>query len=309
LPESRHAPPTEHRTRVNGVELAWFEWGGHLRGRTDPVVFAHATGFHARVFDVVIERLGERHVVSLDQRGHGRSERAPIPDWGVFGEDLAAFVRALDLRRVVGVGHSMGGYAMVEAAARCPDRFARLLLIDPVIAEPAAYGEGSWIATDPDDAPHPTARRRDHFASPEEMFERFADRPPYAVFDRAALRDYCTWGLLPGPDGDGYALACPPAVEASIYATSRTNAHVHEYVGDVRVPVTVLRARVPPSDRDAMDFSSSPTWPGLADAFADGLDVHLPDHTHFVPMQDPELTARYVLARDGRVEPETSRRS
>jgi len=43
-----------------------------------------------------------------------------------------------DLADVVGVGHSMGGHALVDAAAAEPARFVRLVLIDPVIAEAGA---------------------------------------------------------------------------------------------------------------------------------------------------------------------------
>ena len=149
--------PTEHRTRANGIDLAWFEWGAAHRGREPSVLLAHATGFHARCWDPVVRRLGDRHVIALDQRGHGRSDKTDVTHWRVFGQDLAAFVRALDLEGVVGVGHSMGGHAAVEAAAAEPTRFSRLVLVDPVIVPPDQYGEGGWtLAGDQ----HPTAKRK-----------------------------------------------------------------------------------------------------------------------------------------------------
>jgi hypothetical protein len=51
-----------------------------------------------------------------------------------------------------------------------------------------------------------------------------------------------------------------------------------------------------------MDFASSPTWPGLVHEFRDGREVHLAEHTHFLPMEAPDLVARYVMGRepDGR---------
>jgi len=298
--DAEHRTPRLHRIRANGVELAWFEWNAHAGGDAPPILLAHATGFHARVWDRTVAHLGSRRVIAVDQRGHGRSQSTPIEHWRVFGRDLAALVQALDLRDVIGVGHSMGGHAMVDAAALCSDRFHRLVLMDPVIAPPSDYGDGDPIAARPDDTPHPTVRRRNHFASAREMFERFVDRPPYSVFDRDALHDYCVHGLRLRADGDGYELACPPDVEASIYRTSRTNGGIHDSIRRIRVPVTILRARLPPPDRDRMDFSSSPTWPALADAFADALDVHLADRTHFIPMEAPALAARWVLWRDGR---------
>lgn len=287
--------PEEHRAQVNGVELAYFEWRRELRGREAPILLAHATGFHARVWDQMIRHLGERHVISLDQRGHGRSQKTEITHWKVFGRDLAAFVRKLDLRDVLGVGHSMGGHAMTEAAAAHPDHFRRLVLIDPVIASPGDYREGGWMISSLDGRMHPTAKRKNRFASIDEMFERFRNRKPYAYFDSRALRDHCEYGLLPAPDGDGYVLACPPAIEASVYMTSRTNAAVYDSIRALEIPVLILRAKGPPRERDVMDFASSPTWPGLVHEFRDGREVHLVENTHFLPMEAPELVARHVM--------------
>jgi pimeloyl-ACP methyl ester carboxylesterase len=130
--------PTRHRIPAHGVELCVFEWGRAAPG-APTWLLAHATGFHARCWDPVVRRLGQRHVVAVDQRGHGRSDKPEITHWNVFGRDLEAVVRALDLADVIGVGHSMGGHAMTEAAAASEDRFRRLVLVDPVISAPGDY--------------------------------------------------------------------------------------------------------------------------------------------------------------------------
>ncbi len=287
--------PVERRIRANDIGLAYFEWGKVEPGRGPTFLLAHATGFHARCWDQVIRHLGDRHVIALDQRGHGRSEKTAIAHWRVFGEDLAAFVRALDLRDLLGVGHSMGGHAMVEAAAACPDRFRRLVLVDPVIVSPDAYRDGQWVAGLGPEM-HPTAKRKRHFRSAEEMCERFRHREPYAVFHSEALRDYCTYGLLPAEDDHGFVLACPPATEASIYMTSRTNPAVYDSIHALDIPVLILRAKEPPAERSIMDFSSSPTWPGLAREFRKGREIYFPDRTHFLPMEIPEQVAALIVA-------------
>lgn len=287
--------PTEHRVRANGIELAYFEWGRAHRGREPSLLLVHATGFHARCWDPVVAHLGDRHVIAVDQRSHGRSEKTEITHWKVFGEDLADLVRTLDLRDGVGVGHSMGGHALIDAAAALPDRFRRLVLIDPVVASRDQYGEGGWTITSLGGEPHPTAKRKRRFASSDEMIERFRDRAPYRVFHPDALRAYCTYGLLPADDGDGYVLACPPELEASIYMTSRTNPDVHDSARALTIPVLVLRAKLPPDDRSVMDFSSSPTWPQLVGEFQHGREIHFADRTHFLPMEIPERIAELIL--------------
>lgn len=286
--------PIHRRVAVNGITLSVFEWHRDHGARHGTILLAHATGFHARCWDRVVAHLGARHVVAVDQRGHGRSDTVFPVHWQDFGRDLAELVRVLDLTDVIGVGHSMGGHAMTEAAAAEPQRFARLLLIDPVIASPEEYAAATAHAAWLNGQPHPTAKRRNRWASPDEMFERFKERRPFSTWDRAVLRDYCTYGLLPDPNGEGFVLACPPEFEAAVYMASRGNAGVHASGRAVDLPVLVVRAMEPPPDRDWMDFRYSPTWPGLAQQFRHGRELHLPDQTHFLPMEQPRLVATLI---------------
>jgi pimeloyl-ACP methyl ester carboxylesterase len=73
------------------------------------------------------------------------------------------------------------------------------------------------------------------------------------------------------------------------------NAGVHDSIAKVTVPVLVVRAQEPPTLRDRIDFRFSPTWPGLAAAFRSGREIHVPDRTHFVPMEDPAQVARWIV--------------
>jgi lipase len=200
------------------------------------------------------------------------------------------------LSDVLGVGHSMGGHALVGAAAAEADRFRSLVLIDPVIMAPGDYGEGGWKIDNLGGALHPTAKRKRIFESPEAMIERFRDRPPYSVFQPDALHAYCTWGLRRTEAGGEFELACLPEHEASVYMTSRTNPGVYSSVRALDLPVLILRARLPPENREVMDFSSSPTWPKLVGEFRQGREIHFADHTHFLPMEIPERVAELIRA-------------
>ncbi|MCG8590691.1 MAG: alpha/beta hydrolase [Proteobacteria bacterium] len=285
--------PVQHRLRSNGCELAYYERYAELRDSGPTLLFVHATGFHARVWDQVIARLPRAHSIALDQRGHGRSEKTRISHWQIMGQDQAALVEELALEGIVGVGHSMGAHAMIDAAAMHPTRFRRLLLIDPTVAAPEAYSEGG-------DPPghgqmHPAAKRRNRFDSVEAMIARLRDRSSFPLFDPQIFRDYCEHGLVPAENGDGFVLACPPEVEASVYMSSRTNGGVHESARSLEIPVLVLRAKRPSGDMvGPMAFSTSPTWPGLAAEFKHGREIHFPDKTHFLPMEIPDEVAALI---------------
>jgi hypothetical protein len=128
------------------------------------------------------------------------------------------------------------------------------------------------------------------------MIERLQDRPSFSSFTPAALRDYCTWGLLPCSDPPGFELACSPEVEGAVYSSVFGNPAIHEHVRAVEIPVRVVRALEPRTPADLYDFRYSPTWPPLATHFQRARDVYRPDRTHFMPMEDPALTASDILA-------------
>lgn len=279
---------SEKYSHVNGVELCWFEWGEAFKGE-GTVLLVHATGFHARCWDQTIAHLGDRHVIAVDMRGHGRSEKKPPYSWDIFGRDLTEFVNVLGLDKVVGAGHSMGGHSLCQAVAAEQSRFERIVLVDPVILAPAAYAMHQ--PTSGED--HPVSRRRNQFDNPQAMFDNLHHKGSYGLWEEQVLRDYCEYGLLPAPGGAGYILACPPIVEATIY-TGSAGTNIYPLLDRIEIPVTVLRAKTRDADNAQMDFSRSPTWPDLANCFKHGDDVYLPELTHFIPMQAPALVARYI---------------
>ncbi len=279
------AQPLSRRVQGHGVELQLYEWPGE----GPPVFLAHATGFHARCWDQVVAHLPGRHVFALDMRGHGLSDKpAPPYPWVNFGLDVAAVVRELGLRGAVGAGHSKGGHALVQAAAAVPGAFSALVLIDPVILAREVYAEWANLP----EVEHYATRRRNQWASTDEMFERFRDRPPFSLWDPQCLRDYCDYGLVPNPSGEGFVLACPPEVEAAVYSGSG-GASIYAEIEAIEVPVRVLRA-TPRTGSGPMDMGSSPTNPALAAHFRRGEDVPLYHLTHFIPMQEPLLVARHI---------------
>lgn len=288
--------PEEHQFQASGVRLAYFEWNRDAAPDAPVVLLIHATGFHARCWDKTVAALPKGlRVIAVDQRGHGRSENTgTIANWRIPADDMVEFVEGLDLKNIIGVGHSMGGHGITQVAARLPERFTRLVLVDPVMMDPNHYTPGAFNDRGrPED--FPVAKRRNHWVSWEEMFERFERRHPYSLWRKDVLEDYCRHGLALREDGDGYELACPPVIESSIYVTS-AGTDIYDMVRSIEIPVTVLRAKMRDFNNAAeVDFSASPTWEGLAAEFKNGRDVYLPELSHFIPMQDPELVARYIV--------------
>ena len=277
---------------VNGIKLCYFEYGSESK-ESPTFLLVHASGFHARCWDKTIKHMQGCHVLAVDLRGHGRSQNHGPFSWDVFGADLKAFLKALDLNDVVAVGHSIGGHIVCQLAGQDSSRFLRLLLIDPVICPAEDYGEPEpEILRSEKAREHPVSRRRNYFESTEKMFENYVGRGPFEHWELDVLRDFCEFGFIVGKGG--LALACPPVVEAELYLGSK-DINIYPYIENIKIPVTVLRAQTRKKTQDSMDFSGSPTWKYLSSCFLKGRDISLPHLTHFIPMQDPELTAKYIL--------------
>jgi len=261
------------------VDLAVWDWAGD----GPPFLFAHATGFHGRCWDQIIGQFPNRRCLAVEARGHGRSGKPDPPyHWRSFGRDLQFVAEQLDVRGAIGIGHSMGGHITVQAAALRPETYAALLLVDPTIFPPSYYGGA------PPDASS-TLRRRNHWQSADAMFERFHARMPFMRWRPEILRDYCNYALL--PNGDGFVLACPPQVEASIYENSKEpGSNIYPEIAMVKQPVTVMRAGKT-REPGVFNLAASPTAPDLTTRFADGREVVLEDATHFIAMEEPERVA------------------
>ena len=279
-----------------GAAFCVYDWPG--AGPLPPVVFCHATSFHARVWDQTIRALRElqpgRRCIALDTRGHGRSiKTGPANPWPQAGQDLIDIMAALELSGALGVGHSFGGHALIRGAAAAPGRFAALVLLDPTVFTRHTYD--GWRM--PEAMIAVTRKRRNQWASPDEMFERFSSRSPFSRWRPAVLRDYCDYGLE--PDGAGFRLACSPETEAGIYATSSQpeNGAVYADVAGLEIPARVIRCGIARHGAEGAEMMlSSPTAPDLASHFKRAEDVVMADTSHFIPMEAPERVAALIAS-------------
>ena len=89
-----------------------------------------------------------------------------------------------------GVGHSMGGTALVMAELARPGTFRGLVLFEPILFPPDVNRpEG------PSPMIEAARRRRAVFASRDEAYENFAGKPPLDALTPEVLRAYVDHGF------------------------------------------------------------------------------------------------------------------
>ena len=287
IPVLDPAPPPLPRPRLidstDGVRLATYDLGGP-DGAGVPLLFVHATGLCAGVWAPLAAELEAFHRVALDVRGHGRSSLPGVGmAWEGTADDVLATVDAFDLDRPVGVGHSMGGAALLLAEQARPGTFRSLWLFEPIVVAPADVP--------PDAENHLAAgarRRRDSFPSDLEAFENFAHKAPLDELDPACLAAYVAYAFEEQADGS-VTLLCRPEVEAETFGMGMRH-HAYDHLGEVTCPVVVVRGRIDGAGPSA--FAQA-----VSDALPDGRVEDHPELGHFGPLEDPKLMARSVRRR------------
>ena len=302
--EDRDAATTELRTVTSdGVEIAVV----HLGGTGDPVLFAHATGFCATVWRPVVRELealgGIGSCWAIDARGHGHSTRPSDGNfhWDGTATDVLAAIDAVEARsgtasdgsaaagtpRWRGVGHSMGGAALLLAEARRPATFGSLWLYEPIVFPPSEISNegGAALAAG-------AARRRSGFESAGAARANYASKPPMASFDPAALDGYLERGLVTDEDGPGVRLSCRPEDESQTYLMGGRHSAWHD-LADIACP-TIIACGSTAVDGPAA-FAT-----GIAGRLHDGtLEEHV-TLGHFGPMEAPAELAASIAAALGR---------
>ncbi len=113
---------------ADGVSISY-----QLQGQGEPaLIFIHGWCCDRTYWEAQLPHFAEkRKVVAIDLAGHGKSglERETYT-MRAFGGDVVAVINKLDLDQVVLIGHSMGGFVMLEAARIVPDKIIGLVGVD-----------------------------------------------------------------------------------------------------------------------------------------------------------------------------------
>lgn len=186
------------------------------------IVFSHANGFPAGTYRVLFKQwqaAGYR-VRAIEKFGH--DPRYPVTsNWPHLRDQLIHFIEAEAEGPAWLVGHSLGGFLSVLAAARRPDLAAGVVLLDSPIPSTLRGGliglfklTGAVRRFSPS---HVSRKRREHWPTPSAAFDHFAMKPVFARWDQEVLRDYIRSGLEAGDEQ--HRLAFRREVESRIYET------------------------------------------------------------------------------------------
>ena len=280
--------------QIDGHTASLSLWSAATESTLTPIHFAHANGFPAGSYTQFLALLSaQRDVFALDHRAVW--ENSPYQPrtnfkWHDAANDLIAAIEKFSPNGVIGVGHSLGATTTLLAAAKRPDLFKQILLIEPIIFPTRLFVQFAWM-------PAPlrarliglakrTLQRRETWASREEFVRALSGKSLFKGFSPEVLGDYAEHGLRQISDqtGEKLTLRFRKAWEAQVFMTPP---YVWRKLKALQVPCVVWRG-------ETSTTLPKVSWDKWAKVRPD-LPVHvLPSLGHMAPLQNPQLMAQEI---------------
>ena len=241
---------SEEFTRVTEGWSFDADGGPTLRGRASvhddrPLIhFIHGNGFCGAVYWNFLREFRDTYSLFLhDVQGHGDSDNGEgFPGWNAVIERTATVIRSHPLTStrtpLIGMGHSFGASVTIIAAARYPELFRCLVLVDPVLFLPALKAAFTMIP-----GLNPVVRRARvrtvNWPSREDAWSYLHQRGIFRGVQDDALACYIDYGMT--HDEQGVTLKCPREVETAIFASMPPG--LWRAIPRLRCPVFVLHGQ------------------------------------------------------------------
>jgi sigma-B regulation protein RsbQ len=240
---------------ADGVSIAY-----DVRGTGETaLVFIHCWSCDRTFWKGQVDAFAaDYRVVALDLGGHGASGR-DRQTWTIPGlaGDVQAVVEALDLKRAILVGHSMGGPVALEAARRMPQRVVGVVLVDTI--------HNAETAPPPELFDQIGARLQSDFKGTMAEFI-------HSMFPQGADPAIADWVI-------GKATATDPKISRELFLDFK-NFDAKRALSAVHVPIRAVNASPPIVPATAIEINRK---------YADFDAVQVEGVGHFLMLEKPQV--------------------
>ncbi len=134
----RDYPGTGQQLKLDDITIHWTEQG---QGR--PVILVHGLGASVMRWVPTMESLSsDYHVLAYDHPGFGKSDK-PNRNYSVpfYADCLQQFIKRLDLKDPMIIGHSLGGATVLQHLLQYPGVAAQAAVVSPA----AIHRPHNWL--------------------------------------------------------------------------------------------------------------------------------------------------------------------
>lgn len=217
------------------------------------------------------------------------SNPSDLRNWRQAAEDIIRFIEWRAAGPVIGMGHSFGGVCTVMAAAKRPDLFTALVLVEPVVLPRWVYLMSDMLPMALTRHLSPVAgkalKRKDGWASREDMFSYFRGKEFFARMDDEALCDYVEAVAMDDEDGT-VRLAYSKEWEARVFLTVH---NPYAALGRLRHPMLAMRG-------EHSDTIRPEVWQHWRDGDREAYHrfTQVAGTGHLLPFEQPKIVADEV---------------
>lgn len=260
----------------------------HLNSRPQ-AHFYGGNGFTVGTYSPLLSALSQQFsMISLAMRGYWyekpsarRLTRAQDADM------LIEFLEKTQDKPIIGMGHSQGATATAIAAAKRPDLFSQLYLIEPVTftkAQSRLYNltpRQLKLSREPFKS---TLHKQSIWHSVDDYYQYLRMQHAYRRMSDAHLKVFANQSLAAQQDGSYQLIFTPEQELANYFGTP----YIDDALKQLRCPYTLITGK-------PTLFISDKVRKNWAKFIPNEQIVSLPKYGHLLPMEAPELCAQILI--------------
>lgn len=283
----------EQRIKLNGKNAKYYNIKNPTASQT--AHFYGGNGFALGVYEPLLSDLAQHlNITALTMRGEWYDK--PTADKMTREEDadvLIEFLQKTQDKPIIGIGHSQGATATTIAAAKRPDLFSALYLLEPVTF---TNQQGKLYSL----VPRMVKMTREPFKSTQvkqadwdsvDAYYQFLRRhKAYKRITDEHLLTYATNSLEPGEQGKLTLRFSPKQELANYFGTPLIMKPLQQLIADNKVPVQLIIGK------PSMFISQQVRQ--IWDKFVPSEQMTvLNDYGHLLPLEAPELCAKLIFQK------------
>lgn len=283
----------EQRININGKNAKYYNIKNPTASQT--AHFYGGNGFALGVYEPLLSDLAQHlNITALTMRGEWYDK--PTADKMTREEDadvLIEFLQKTQDKPIIGIGHSQGATATTMAAAKRPDLFSALYLLEPVTftnQQGKLYSLVPRVVKMTREPFKSTQVKQANWGSVDAYYQFLRRHKAYKRITDEHLLTYAKNSLEAGEQGKLTLRFSPKQELANYFGTPLIMKPLQQLIADNKVPVQLIIGK------PSMFISQQVRQ--MWDKFvpSEQLTV-LNDYGHLLPLEAPELCAKLIFQK------------
>lgn len=283
----------EKKIELDKKQARYYDFS-NLNENHKPVAhFYGGNGFVTGVYQPLITELSQQfNMISLAMRGYWPDlSKNKVMTREQDADLLIEFLEKTQNGPVIGIGHSQGATATAMAAAKRPDLFSALYLIDPVTftkKQSILFNRIPRLVLNTQEPFKSTRRKQTDWNSVEEYFQHLRQKRAFKRISDAHLKIFANNSLISKDDtGKGFTLLFKPKQELASYYGAPYVTPALKKLNKKKLPYYLILAK--PSM-----FNSEKVRQSWKDIVPLQNKIVLSDYGHLLPIEAPKACAEVI---------------